>query len=563
MSEQGRVVSAAKRIALCTLASRVTGMLRDMLLVQMLGLTWVADAFNYGFQIPNLFRRLFGEGALAAVFVPRFTRTLETGGRDAAWALLARTRGLLILTVVGVIVVIEGVLLAVWLSTPADDPRRAYDVYLLLALTAVMLPFMLTVCVLALLGSILNCVGSFVPAALAPLVLNLGMIAAILWAAPAVGGGPDVQVLAVALSVPLAGGLQLLMLAPVLRRHNVRVGAELRPRDPQVRQMIAMMGPVAIGQGALLLSTFLDVQLCTLLTQTDPASPSGRLFGVSFDYPLQAGALTAVSVAQRLQQFPLGVLVISLATAALPALSRAAARGEWDGWAGQIRQTLRLAVFEGLLAGAMMVVLAAPIVRLLFEYGRFDAQDTQRAAWVLGWYGVGMWAFCAQHIVLRGFYSLGDVRTPVLLSCVLLPVNFLLSLLLVWFEPIREAAFAISSVATCSVSVAAGVVLLSRRLAHGAQAAGAPRGERLIDGATAVALLKMLMLAAASAAVVLACRAPLSAGAESLSASVIAARLVETLGGLGLGTLVFLALAWMLRMPEVGVLFSSVRGREK
>lgn len=475
MREGPSLFSSARLIALCTLVSRVTGLLRDMLMAYAFGLSWVQDAFNYGFLVPNLFRRLFGEGALTAVFVPTFTKTLETAGRPAAWRLLAQTLSVLVVALTGVTILIELAVCVAWWLSPEGDPQRAGAQRLLLGLTAVMLPFMLFVCVLALFAAILNCVGRFVPGALASVVLNLTMIAGIAFFGPWWGGDLVRSVYGIAASVVLAGALQLVFILPFLRAEGVALGWEWAPRSPEVRRMIGLMGPVAVGQGLLLLSTWLDVQIAILLTHVHGGPERGTLLGLSFAYPLQEGAVSAVTAAQRLYQFPLGVLVISLATAALPSFSRLAARGDYAAWAGQVRETLRLAVFEGLLAACVMVTVATPIVRLLFEYGRFDEADTRRAAYVLACYGFGMWAFCAQHIVLRAFYSLGDVRTPLRVSAVLLPLNVAITLALVWLPGVREAAFAISSAVTSGLAVVAGLLILQRRTHAPLLTAGAGR----------------------------------------------------------------------------------------
>lgn len=548
MSAHRPLLSSAKWLALCTLLSRVTGLLRDILLARAFGQGRIADAFNFGFLVPNLFRRLFGEGALNAVFVPTFMQTLTKDGRPAAWRLFARTLTLLTLVLLALIVLIELVLLLIWQFAPAGEPATAANRALVLSLTALMLPFMLSICLLALFSSILNCVGSFVPAALASIVLNLAMIAGILWLGPLVGGTtPEKQVYGVALSVLAAGALQLAFVWPALKANGVPLGWSLAPRDPQVRKILLLMGPVLLGQGALLFSTYLDGQICLLLSAPGNSSTGGFL-GWTFTYPLQEGAFTAVTNAQRLYQFPLGVLVISLATVALPAFSRLAATQAWPEWALQVRTMLRLAVFEGLLAGGMILVLAEPIVRLLFEYGRFDAHATRRAAGVLACYGFGMWAFCAQHIVLRGFYSIDDVKTPLRLSCWFIPLNLLLTLALVWFENVREAAFALSSAATGSASVLAGLWLLRRRT-----------NVPLCDRATAAALLKMAALAAACAALTWWLRrhgiAPASAWVASALgsagfAAVLVPRAMDALGSLALGTGFYMAGAWLLGLPE-------------
>ncbi|MBU0639162.1 MAG: murein biosynthesis integral membrane protein MurJ [Planctomycetes bacterium] len=538
MSAPRPVISSAIRIGLCTLTSRITGLARDMLLVQIFALSWVQDAFNYAFLLPNLFRRLFGEGALAAVFVPTFTRTLEEAGKEPAWRLLARTLALLSLALVVLIVLIEVVILAVWLWAADGAPDHLAARKLLLSLTALMLPFMLTICVVALFSSILNCVGSFVPAALTPVILNVFMIAALVGFAPLLKRDePQVLVYAVAASVLAAGIVQILVILPVLRVHGVRLGWRLQPRDPQVRRMLGMMGPVALGQGVLLVGVFLDAQICALLTHVHGTPGTAQVLGLSFAYPLEEGALSTITVAQRLYQFPLGVMAVSLATAALPTLSRLAAREDWDNWSSEIRAALRMAVFTGLLAGGLMILLAEPIVRLLFEYRNFDSADTLRAARVLRCYGFGMWAFCAQHIVLRGFYSLGDVVTPLKISCVFLPLNVTLSLILIWVDSVREAAFGISTSVTSCLAVLTGLAILHYRKARGSSV------PRLL-----VAIARMLAAAALSVAAVAWLRLHwLAAPAEQAT---IVQRAVEALGSLGLGVVIYLAIAAALRLPE-------------
>jgi murein biosynthesis integral membrane protein MurJ len=610
MAARRSVVSSAKLIAICTLISRITGLIRDILLARAFGLGWVQDAFSYAFQFPNLFRRLFGEGAMAPAFVPTFTRTLETGGRDAAWRLLAHTLALLTVTLVLLIIVIAAIIGAIALFPP-HDPQLADARRLLLGLTAVMLPFMLFICLLALLSSILNCVGSFVPAALAPVVLNACMIVALAWVGPTVahrrgysatdapglrtadGGLVSVRQTAkgvfqverldaggarhtashqgldaltasdpeagalfkehrdralltiaytTAVVVVVAGVLQLIFLYPALRANGVRLGWRWNVRDPTVKRMLQLLPPVALGQGVLAFGVFLDSQICTMLEHVHGTPATAALFGLSFTYPLQEGALSAITYAQRLYQFPLGVLVISLATAALPAFSRLATHGEWPAWTAEVRQSLRLAVFEGVLAGVMMIMLPDALTRLLFERGKFTPADTVRTGYVVACYGFGLWAFCAQHIVLRAFYSLGEVRTPLMISVVLLPVNTALNLVLIWFHGIREAAFAISSSLTASAAVIVGLIILERRV-----------GQRVFDRTTLLALVRMVVAGAAAAAV-LALLGPVWSRWTGHIPGRLLARLCETGGLLALGTAVFLAAAWTLRLHELNLL---------
>ena len=551
MSKQRSVVGSAKLIAICTLLSRFTGLARDVLLAQAFGLRWIQDAFVYAFQVPNLFRRLLGEGAMASVFVPTFTRLLEHEGRESAWRLLARTLALLCVALVVIILAIEAIILVVWVLTPAD-PATLASRRLLLSLTALMLPFMLTVCVVALLSAILNCLGSFVPAALAPVLLNIAMIVAIAWLGPAMyPQAAEAQIYVVAWAVIIGGVLQIVMLIPVLRANGVPLRWRWEPREASVRKMLKLLAPVALGQGVLVFGVYLDAQVCILLTHKSGTPATFDLLGAEIAYPLEEGALSAITYAQRLYQFPLGVLVVSLATAAMPAFSRLAAREDWSAWAGEVRQSLRLAVFEGLLTGAMMIVLAEPIVRFLFEYRNFTAANTVRAAHVLTFYGLGMWAYCAQHIVLRGFYSLGDVRTPLKISAAVLPLNIVLSLALVWIDAVREAAFAISSALTFGLAVVVGVVILQRR-AHA----------RVTDWPAVLAVGRMLLCAGLAGAAVWLLESP----AANLAARIpgrVGPRAAEVMGLLAVGCGVFLVAAWLLRLPEVTLLLDSSREKPK
>lgn len=579
------VLSSARVIAAATMVSRLTGLVRDMLLSQIYGLGWVPDAFNFAFQIPNLFRRLFGEGALAAAFIPVFTRTIENDGRPAAWGLLARALALMTVTLSLLIVAIGLVLLTIWLLAPPADPDVLASRRLLLSLTALMLPFMLTICIVALFSSVLNCLGSFGPAALTPVVLNVLMILGIVVLGPALDrawsggdaalggdavlssnaafgagalGGDDsaargdrlhVQIYGVAVSVVLAGLLQVALLLPVLRRYGVRLAWRLDLRDPHVRRVLGLMAPVLIGQGVLILGPFLDAQICWLFSRVADGPPTATWLGITFTYPLHEGALSALANAQRLYQFPLGVFAVSLAVAALPALTRRANRGDWPGWSAELIGSLRLAMFIGVLTGAMMTVWSEPIVRMLFEYRRFDAADTQRVAAIMFWYGLGLWAFCAQHIVLRGFYSLSDIRTPLRISCALLPVNLAISVALIWHPAIRASAFAIASAITSSASVLIGLGLLQRRVRPAGAADGTRDSRPLLSVALLSAVVRMFA-AGAAAALLLALVAPHVLAPLRGLGPVWMGRSFETLAGLTLGAAMCLLIARMLGLPE-------------
>jgi putative peptidoglycan lipid II flippase len=534
MAQDSRYLGSARTIALCTVVSRVTGLVRDITLNHVFGQNWVQDAFNYGFLIPNLFRRLFGEGALSAVFVPTFTEVLDKRGRPAAWVLLGRVAGLMAFFLTALTVLLMLGALAIWRWAPGG-PMRTLQV----GLTAVMMPFMISVCLLALFSSLLNCVHHFTVPALMPVVLNVMMVVGALVIGPMLGDRLEVQVYGMAISVLTASILQLVAIFPVLRRHGIQFRWSLNRSDPDVRRMGRIFVPVLLGQGVLLFNVFFDAQLCTFLTRGPEQAETRLLLGFEFHYPLTEGALSAVNNAQRLYQFPLGVLAISLATAALPLFSLYASRGDMAGLRSSLGQSMRLAIFEGLPSGVVLVVLAEPIIALLFEHGRYDHTATLRAVAVLRWYGLGMAAFCCQHMVVRGFYSLKDTMTPMWVSCYLVILNAVLNVTLVWHPAIREAVFGISTSVTAILNVVISMWLLRRRMQGRVGARAIVRSVAQTALASAVA--------AAVAWLLLSCVDRLNLRGLGVAGG----RAVEVFVPLIGCMLVYLAVARILRMEEL------------
>lgn len=532
-SQPSRFVGSARILAVCTLCSRFTGLARDMVMNYVFGQGWVQDAFNYGFIIPNLFRRLFGEGALSAVFVPVFTQVLDQKGRTAAWLLLGRVTGLMALALSVVVLLLEGGALLIGMF--------AHNVsHLHLGLTAVMAPFMLGVCIVALFSSILNCLHHFTVPGLLPIVLNTMIIIGALVVGPMLGTALDEKVYGVGYCVLVASALQLAIIVPVLRRHGVHFRMSLDLKDPDVRRMLRLFVPVVLGQGVLLFNAFFDTQICTTLTQSPHGPATFSLFGSQIAYPLRGGALSAMNNAARLYQFPLGVLAISLATAAFPMFSLYASRKDFDGLRGAVAQALRLAIFVGAPSGLMLMILGKPIISLLFQHGRFDAADTQRAANILIWYGLGMTAYCCQHILLRGFYSLGDVMTPMKVSCVLVVVNLVTTLSLIWY--FKERVFGMSTALTSFLHVCVTVYLLRSRL-----------GGRM--GARKIVASAVRTVVATIAAGLCAWFAYHKLATMSLDVAPTLRDAIHVFGPLGLAVVAFFGVGLALRMEEFAWLF--------
>jgi len=458
------VIRSAGLIALLTLVSRLLGIVRDMVCAAVFGAGVAWDAFSFAFRVPNLFRRLFGEGALSAAFMPLFAEKLESPDDQQARRFAGRVAGVLVLVLIAVVVVGEAVLL-VLRQCSSPGPRWQ----LALQLTAILLPYALFICMTALAGAVLNALGHFAAPAAAPVLLNAVWIAALLAVAGRAVSDPMRHVYVLAAAVLLAGVLQLSLQLAVLRRRGFACALSFSPRHPEVRRVARAMAPVALGLAAFQLNALLDGVIAISL-----AAPPGRttfgLMGATLPYPMQVGANSVLYYANRLTQFPLGVFGVALGTAIFPALSRQAAAGQRRQFAASVVDGLGLALFIALPAGVGLMLLGRPAVELLFERGRFAPPMTARTAACVLAYSSALWAYCAQHVLVRAFYSLKLYATPARVAGAMVAVNLALNLVLVW--PLGEAGLA----AATAVSASMQTVVLARLL-HGRIAL--PRLDRL------------------------------------------------------------------------------------
>lgn len=441
--EDEHFFSAAKAVALLTLLSRVLGLLRDMAIIP-LGGDVLADRFWTAFSVPNLFRRLFGEGALSAAFVPVFTDVAESSGLDRARAVLANVGGLLAVLLGGLTVLVWAVLWGCW-ELFGGDAARAF----LLQMTALMLPFMITVCLLALASAALQCRGRFAYPAFAPVLLNVGLIVGAVWVAPAVGRTDAGQFTVVGVALLAAGLAQWLGAVWLLGRAGLVALPRLRPVLPEVRRIARHMGPMIIPLSVLQFSAFAD-----------------RLIALGFtlgpEAPLAPGVVRCLYAANRLFQLPLGVLAISVATVVFPLFSRYAARGETEGLRNATNRALRLCLFLAVPSAVALMLLAEPLIGLLFQRGRFNAADTARTAGILRMYCLGMAAYFFNHILLRAFFAIQQTRRPMLLACCLVGVNLLLVIVGI-HTPLRGSAIGLATAITSTLNAALLIVDLRKR----------------------------------------------------------------------------------------------------
>jgi putative peptidoglycan lipid II flippase len=420
-------------MAAATLTSRILGMVREMVYARFMGVGWVTDAFLLAFQIPNLFRRLLGEGALTAAFIPIFKEKEKLHGEREMWrASNAVISGLVIST--AIIAAVMMLVLTLALNVHEFSERTE----LMLRLLRVMFPYLMLVCLAAALMGMLNARGHFFIPAMGATMLNVVMIASVLWLAPKFGLGLPpgerlpVEIFALAYGVLAAGVAQAAFQLPTLWRDGFRFQWVSPWGDETVRRVIIKMIPGTIGIAVYQINVTM-VQILSFWVGT--------------------GIVSSFGYAVRLMELPQGMFGISLATFLLPTLSGLAAEKNYGEFRGTLRKGLSTLVFLNLITSVLLVTLAVPIVRLLFQYGKFDALATQEASYALMCLAPGLVAFSAANILARAFYALGDTATPMKISIACLTLNLVLAGVLV--GPMRQGGLGVANTLTslCNVSL--------------------------------------------------------------------------------------------------------------
>lgn len=432
-----QVVGALGSIGAATLASRVLGYVRDMVVALAFGAGPVTDAFFVAFRIPNILRRLLGEGALSTALVPVFTEYATTQPRAELERMLrAVLAGALIVLVATTALGIAGAPGLVRLVAPGFAANPA-QLELAVLLTRAMFPYLVLVGLAALAMGALHAQGRFFAAALGPAVLNVGMIAGIVLLATRV----EPPILSLALGV-LAGGVgQLLVQVPSLRACGLPLTPSRELDHPALRRVGRLLVPAVFGLAAVQVMVFVNTLLASLLAE---------------------GAISFLYYADRIMEFPLGVFGIALASASLPAMSRQAAMNDLAGVAGTLTLALRLATFVSVPASVALVVLRVPLVQILFERGRFGPDDTAATAAALAWYGVGLVGFAGARIAAQSFYAIGQPGLAVRLGVLAVAINIVAAVTLM--RPMGHAGLALASSIGAWANLAALVWMARRRL---------------------------------------------------------------------------------------------------
>lgn len=420
-----QMLKSSGAMGVATLTSRVLGMVREMVYAAFMGDGPVASAFKLAFMVPNLFRRLLGEGALTAAFIPIFKDKERNSTPEDMWRAANAVISALF-AVAGALVVV--VMLGISVALHFGDFGQ-YNA-LMLTLLQIMFPYLIVVCLAAIFMGMMNARGHFFLPAMGATLLNGVMILTVLVVAPRFGETLDEQIFALAFGVLIAGTAQAIYQLPALYREGFRLQWVTPWKDETVRQVAIKMIPGTMGVAAF--------QLNVLITQSIAFKVEPSLVA-SFDY------------AVRLMELPQGVFGISLATFLLPTLAGLAADKKYGEFRDTLNHGLNHLLFVNVIASVLLVILAEPIVRLLFQRGQFDMYSTYRAAYALVWLAPGLIAFSATNILARAFYAVGDTATPMKISMVCLALNLIFALWLI--EPYRQGGLALANTMSSAFNV--------------------------------------------------------------------------------------------------------------
>jgi putative peptidoglycan lipid II flippase len=440
----------------------VLGFVRDVLIAAYLGAGPLADAFFVAFKLPNFFRSLFAEGAFSAAFVPLFARILTKEGRAAALGFAERALSALLVAVLVFVILAQIFMPQLMLGLApgfVGDPTR-FD--LAVSFTRITFPYLLFVSLVSLLGGILNGVGRFAAAAAAPVLLNLTLIASLLGLAqflPTAGH-------ALAVGVSLAGIVQFVWLVAACQRDGIALKLPAPRFTPDVRRLLTLVLPAALGAGVVQVNLVVGVILASLLPP---------------------GAISYLFYADRLNQLPIGVVGVAVGTALLPLMSRQLGAGQDKEAAFSQNRAIELVLLLALPAAAALMSVPGELIGGLFERGAFGPAATQQTAWALIAYAAGLPAYVLVKALAPGFFARQDTATPVRIGVVCIAVNIAVGVALL--HTLEHVGLALATAVAAWLNAGLMAATLFRR--------GHWRADwRLMDKAWRIALSTLIMVAA-------------------------------------------------------------------
>ncbi|HEX8370841.1 MAG TPA: murein biosynthesis integral membrane protein MurJ [Pyrinomonadaceae bacterium] len=419
-TKQTSVARSAGIVSIAVMFSRVLGLVREMIFARYFGAGFLYDAYQAAFTIPNVLRDLFAEGALSAAFVKVFTDYQIKKGEAEAWRLASLVFNAL--AVILSVVVIIGIFLTPYLVSVVASGFSPEKAQLTVTMTQIMFPFILLVALAAVAMGVLNTKGVFGVPASASTVFNIvSIIFGLAFAYWLSGGGwlsandktsvPDAAaqwaIIGMAIGTLIGGAFQFLMQVPSLLKVGFRFSPALSFTDEGVRRVMRLMAPAILGTSAVQINVLVNLAIVS---------------GID-------GGRSWLSYAFRLMQFPIGVFGVAIGTASIPVLSRMASEGKFKDFRDTLSSSLNLVFLMTLPSACGLVVLGEPIIRLIYERGKFDAADTTMTAWALGGYSIGLTGYAAIKVLSPAFYALDDAKTPMIIALGSIVVNALASFL--------------------------------------------------------------------------------------------------------------------------------------
>jgi putative peptidoglycan lipid II flippase len=401
-----RVAKSAGYVGFAVFCSRILGLIREQVLAVLFGAGFYMDAFVVAFRIPNLLRDLLGEGALSAAFVTVFTDYDQKRGQEATWRLANNV--LLTLTLLLSLITLLGIIFSekIIMVMAPDFARVEGKIALTQLLTDIMFPFLILISTAAVVMGILNTKGRFFVPAMASAFFNLGSIVGgiicALWVAPAFGQPP---IVGMAVGTLIGGVLQLGIQLPSLKRSGFAWRPHLSLKSEGLRRIMVLMIPAVIGLSATQINIFINTNFAARCAQ---------------------GSVSWLNYAFRLMQFPIGVFGVAISIATLPVISRHASSGDLRALKSTYVSSLTMAFLLTIPASFGLAFLAKPIIRLIFEHGRFNAQDTLHTAEALAYYSIGLFAYSSVKISVPVFYALRDTKYPVIASFLAVATNIVI-----------------------------------------------------------------------------------------------------------------------------------------
>jgi len=422
-----------------TMLSRILGYIRDSMVANFFGAGVAADAFYAAFRISNLFRRLLGEGALSASFIPVFSEYAEKHGQEKTQEFLNTvfTVLLVVLTLLTILGVIFAPQITKLIAMGFEKTPERFE--LTVTLTRAMFPFLLFISLAALLTGVLNSLRSFFLPALAPACLSLAEIGYLLILAPQLP--LEKQVIGLALSVSVGGLMQFFILVPALWKKGFNLQPVWNTAHEGLRRVGKLMAPATVGISVDQINAFVDTICASFLV---------------------TGSVTALYYSNRVMQLPLALFGIALSQVSLPAMSAQVARGDTEAVKDTLNFALRLTLFMILPATVGLMVLGRPIVEVLFEHGEFNAAATTQTTYALFFFATGLVAYASVKILASAFYAFQDTKTPVKIAAVSVVSNIVLVLLLM--KPMGVGGLALATSLASWINAAALFWMLRRKL---------------------------------------------------------------------------------------------------